>query len=53
MLRGAVEIYDDPAALLSRYEESVIGRGIRASHGRRESRRDRESREAGPESGQR
>jgi len=52
-LRGAVEIYDDPAALLSRYEESVIGRGIRASHARLASRRDRESREAGPESGQR
>jgi HAD superfamily hydrolase (TIGR01549 family) len=24
-LRGAVEIYDDPAALLSRYEESIFG----------------------------
>jgi HAD superfamily hydrolase (TIGR01509 family) len=52
-LRGAVEIYDDPAAILSRYEESLIGRGIRASQGRLGSRRDRESREAGPESGRR
>jgi len=52
-LRGAVEIYDDPAALLSRYDESVIGRGIRASHGRSALGRDRERRDAGPESGQR
>ena len=52
-LRGAVEIYDDPKALLSRYEESVIGRGIRASRGKLESRRDQERREAGPDSAQR
>jgi len=52
-LRGAVEIYDDPAALLSRYDESVIGRGIRASHGRPALGRDRERRDAGPESGRR
>ena len=52
-LRGAVEIYDDQAALLSRYDESVIGRGIRASRGRHASRRDHEKREAGPEPGQR
>ena len=52
-LRGAVEIYDDPAAILSRYEESVIGRGIRQSRGRPASGRGRERREAGPESGQR
>jgi len=52
-LRGAVEIYDDPAALLSRYDESVIGRGIRAAHKPHESRRDHEKRRAGPESGPR
>jgi len=52
-LRGAVEIYDDPAALLSRYAESAIGRGIRASRGQLPPRRDRESRKSGPESGQR
>lgn len=49
-LRGAVEIYDDPAALLSRYDESVIGRGIRAAHKPHGSRRDHEKRRAGPES---
>jgi len=52
-LRGAVEIYDDPAALLSRYDESVIGRGIRAAHKPHESRRDHAKRRAGPESGPR
>ena len=52
-LRGAVEIYDDPSALLSRYDESVIGRGIRASRGKLESRRDQERREPGREPGQR
>jgi len=52
-LRGAVEIYDDPAALLSRYDESVIGRGVRASHGRSALGHGREKREAGPEPGQR
>ena len=52
-LRGAVEIYDDPSALLSRYDESVIGRGIRASRGKLESRRDQERREPGPDSARR
>jgi len=52
-LRGAVEIYDDPAALLSRYDESMIGRGVRASHGRSALGHGREKREAGPEPGQR
>ena len=52
-LRGAVEIYDDPAALLSRYEESVIGRGIRASRGRLASRRENVRRDTGPERGER
>jgi len=49
-LRGAVEIFDDPAALLSRYDESVIGRGIRAAHEPHEGRRTDEKRQAGPES---
>ncbi|HTK53848.1 MAG TPA: HAD family hydrolase [Gemmatimonadaceae bacterium] len=49
-LRGAVEIYDDPAALLSRYDESVIGRGIRSAHEPQEARPDRAKRQAGPES---
>jgi HAD superfamily hydrolase (TIGR01509 family) len=52
-LRGAVEIYDDPAALLARYEESVIGRGIREARGRPALGRDRERRQAGPEPEQR
>jgi HAD superfamily hydrolase (TIGR01509 family) len=30
-LRGAAEIYDDPAAILARYDDSPIGRGVRAS----------------------
>lgn len=30
-LRGAAEIYDDPADLLSRYDDSLIGRGVRAA----------------------
>ena len=30
-LRGAAEIHDDPAGLLSRYEESLIGRGVRGA----------------------
>jgi HAD superfamily hydrolase (TIGR01509 family) len=51
-LRGAVEIYDDPAAVLSRYEESLIGRGIRAWRGKLAPWRAHERREAGPESGQ-
>lgn len=52
-LRGAVEIYDDPKALLSRYDDSVIGRGIRGSRGKLESRRDQERREPGPDSARR
>ena len=28
-LKGAAEIHDDPAAVLSRYEETLIGRGVR------------------------
>jgi HAD superfamily hydrolase (TIGR01509 family) len=52
-LRGAVEIYDDPKDLLSRYDESVIGRGIGEARGRPALGRDRERREPGPESGQR
>jgi HAD superfamily hydrolase (TIGR01509 family) len=31
MLKGAAEIYDDPAAILAQYEDSLIGRGIRAA----------------------
>jgi HAD superfamily hydrolase (TIGR01509 family) len=30
-LKDAAEIYDDPAALLAQYDQSVIGRGLRAS----------------------
>ena len=30
-LRGAAEIYDDPADILSRYSEMLIGRGVRSS----------------------
>ena len=30
-LKDAAEIYDDPAELLARYDESAIGRGVRAS----------------------
>jgi HAD superfamily hydrolase (TIGR01509 family) len=30
-LKDAVEIYDDPAAVLAGYDESAIGRGVRAS----------------------
>jgi HAD superfamily hydrolase (TIGR01509 family) len=30
-LKDAAEIYDDPAELLARYDESSIGRGVRAS----------------------
>ena len=30
-LRGAAEIYDDPKALLASYDESLIGRGVRAA----------------------
>jgi len=52
-LRGAVEIYEDPAAILSRYDESVIGRGIDAARGRLASRRDHGKREGGAEPGRR
>ena len=30
-LLGAAEIYDDPAQLLARYEDSLIGRGVRVA----------------------
>ena len=33
-LRGAAEIYDDPASLLAGYDDSPIGRGVRAAAGR-------------------
>jgi len=33
-LRGAAEIYDDPASLLAGYDDSPIGRGVRAAIGR-------------------
>lgn len=33
-LRGAIEVYDDPEDLLQHYEESAIGRGVRAKVGR-------------------
>jgi HAD superfamily hydrolase (TIGR01509 family) len=32
-LRGAAEIYDDPAQVLERYAETLIGRGVRAAQG--------------------
>jgi phosphoglycolate phosphatase-like HAD superfamily hydrolase len=32
-LRGAAEIYDDPASLLAGYDDSPIGRGTRAAAG--------------------
>jgi len=32
-LRGAAEIYEDPADLLKQYETSLIGRGVRAARG--------------------
>jgi HAD superfamily hydrolase (TIGR01509 family) len=47
-LRGAAEIYEDPADVLSRYDESLIGRGIRAARGTREERRSGSARDAGP-----
>ena len=28
-LKGVVELYEDPAELLARYDESLIGRGVR------------------------
>ena len=34
-LTGAAEIYDDPAEVLERYEETLIGRGTRAARGSR------------------
>jgi len=51
-LRGAAEIHDDPADLLSRYEESLIGRGIRAARGQPARWRSGAPRDAGPESEQ-
>jgi hypothetical protein len=33
-LRGAAEIYDDPAQLLAQYETSLIGKGVRQRHRR-------------------
>ncbi len=52
-LRGAAEIYEDPKDLLSRYDQSLIGRGIRAARGAPAARRSGPSRDAGPESEQR
>ena len=49
-LRGAAEIHDDPAALLAGYDESLIGRGIRAVRGRPAAWRSGPARDAGPES---
>ena len=34
LLRGAAEIYDDPAEILARYDETLIGRGVSAVKGR-------------------
>ena len=34
-LRGAAEIYEDPADLLAKYETSLIGRGVRQAASRR------------------
>lgn len=57
-LRGAAEIHDDPASLLARYDESLIGRGIRSSPGLSEGqgkegggRREQRSGEEGPDAG--
>jgi HAD superfamily hydrolase (TIGR01509 family) len=53
-LRGAAEIHDDPAELLSRYDESLIGRGIRAARGKPGARQsERPTRDAGQEPEQR
>jgi HAD superfamily hydrolase (TIGR01509 family) len=49
-LRGAAEIYDDPKDLLARFDESLIGRGLRAARGEPAARRSGVRREAGPES---
>ena len=49
-LRGAAEIHEDPAELLSRYDESLIGRGIRAARGSAVAWRSGPTRDAGPES---
>jgi HAD superfamily hydrolase (TIGR01509 family) len=48
LLRGAAEIYDDPADVLARYDETLIGRGVRVgkgSEGRRGSALDRSGQE--------
>ena len=52
-LRGAAEIYEDPKDLLSRYDESLIGRGIRAARRAPPERQSGAKRDAGPESEQR
>ena len=52
-LRGAAEIREDPADLLLRYDESLIGRGIRAARTEPASRRSGPTRDAGPEPEQR
>ena len=49
-LRGAAEIHEDPAELLARYDESLIGRGIRAARGNAAAWRSGPTRDAGPES---
>jgi HAD superfamily hydrolase (TIGR01509 family) len=49
-LRGAAEIYDDPKDLLARYNESLIGRGLRAARARLAGRRTGVRSETGPES---
>jgi HAD superfamily hydrolase (TIGR01509 family) len=52
-LRGAAEIHDDPAALLSRYDESLIGRGVRAAGGALEKKASGATGRAGEEKGSR
>ena len=49
-LRGAAEIHEDPAELLSRYDESLLGRGIRAARVSSEVRRSGPARDVGPAS---
>jgi HAD superfamily hydrolase (TIGR01509 family) len=49
-LRGAAEIYDDPAELLEQYDESLIGRGARAARDELASRHSKERKSGvGPE----
>ena len=52
-LRGAAEIREDPADLLSHYDESLIGRGIRTAREKTAESRNGARRDAGPESEQR